>query len=247
LSPRYDSCFRRSPPLSRLRAVTLPALEAVPGLVHGFEQRVRPDGCETGEEAARRASAALGCPGRLLLLRQVHGSRIARAPWDEPPTADAAIAAVPGPIIGIQTADCLPVLLVDPRRRAVAAAHAGWRGTAARVVRELVAVLLAEGSRTSDLLAGLGPAIGPCCYEVGEEVRAALGPAAAAAFRPGPRGRPHLDLRAANRLQLLEAGLRRENLHVVDDCTACRPELYHSYRRDGPRCGRMISWIGYGA
>jgi polyphenol oxidase len=181
----------------------------------------------------------------LLLLRQVHGAQVWRAPWDGRPDGDAAVALSPGALIGIQTADCLPVLLADPRRRIVGAAHAGWRGTAAGVVTRLVAVLQREGSRPADLIAGLGPAIGPCCYEVGEDVRTALGPLAATAFRPGPRGRPHLDLRAANRQQLLAAGLCRENIHAIDVCTACRPDLYHSYRRDGSAAGRMISYIGF--
>lgn len=228
-----------------LRTVTVPAFAAVPGLVHGFEQRLGPDGWETKEESCRRVSAALAPGGRLLLLRQVHGAELRRAPWEGRPEGDAALGDGPGPILGIQTADCLPVLVADPRRRVVGAAHAGWRGTAAGVVARLIRALAAEGARGSELLAALGPAIGPCCYEVGEEVREALGPGAAAAFRPGLRGRPHLDLRAANRQQLLEAGLRAENIHSVEDCTACRPDLYHSYRRDGAGCGRMISYIGY--
>src|SRR5437773_150346 len=87
----------------------------------------------------------------------------------------------------------------------------------------------ARGEDPEDLRAALGPCIGPCCYEVGEELREAFGPAGAAFLRPGPRGRPHLDLRAASLEQLVAAGLRPARIHHVGDCTACRADLYYSY------------------
>ena len=128
----------------------------------------------------------------------------------------------------------------------MAAAHAGWRGTAAGVAARAVEALAARGSRPEDLVAALGPAVGACCYEVGEELREAFGPSGAAFFRPGTRGRPHLDVRAANVRQLLDAGLRPDAVHHVADCTRCRADLYHSYRRDGRAAGRMISFVGFG-
>ena len=228
-----------------LRTATVPALSAVPGLVHGFEQRAPSDGAETADEARARVARLLEASGRLLLLKQVHGAAVAEAPWNERPQADAAVANAPGWLLGIQTADCLPVLLVDPRRRAVAAAHAGWRGTAAGVAARAVEALATRGSRPEDLVAALGPAVGACCYEVGEELREAFGPCGAAFFRPGPRGRPHLDVRAANVRQLLDAGLPPDAVHHVADCTRCRADLYHSYRRDGRAAGRMISFVGF--
>jgi YfiH family protein len=228
-----------------LRAATVRALHAVPGLVHGFEQRGPVDLNEPGEESRARVARALEDAGRLLFLRQVHGAAVVEAPWDEAPLADAAVAVAPGLLLGIQTADCLPILLVDPKRSFVAAAHAGWRGTAKGVAARAVESLVARGSRPEDLVAAIGPCVGPCCYEVGDEVREALGPSGAGFFRPGPNGRPHLDLRAANAQKLLDAGLRREALHHTADCTRCRPELYHSFRRDGRRCGRMISFVGF--
>jgi len=190
-------------------------------------------------------AAELSRDGRLLLLKQVHGAVVATAPWNGTPEADAAVAAQPGWLLGIQTADCLPVLLLDPERRLVAAAHAGWRGTASGVTRETVRALVARGSRPRDIVAALGPGIGPCCYEVGEELREAFGPAGAPFFRPGREGRPHLDVRAANVRQLLEAGVPPEAIHHVADCTYCRPDHYHSYRRDGRGTGRMISFVGF--
>jgi YfiH family protein len=228
-----------------LKSATLAALDAVPGLAHGFEQRLGPAGWETRESGRLRVGEALAGAGRLMLLRQVHGTRVREAPWEGFPEGDAATADRPGLLLGVETADCLPVLLVDPRRGAAAVAHAGWRGTAAGVARSAVQALLSTGSRAEDLIAGLGPGIGPCCYEVGEDVRSAFGPAGAAFFSEGPSGRPHLDVRAANQRQLLDAGLRPERLHHVADCTFCRADLYHSYRRDGAGAGRMISFVGW--
>jgi YfiH family protein len=229
-----------------LRAVRSPLLDEVPGLVHGFERRRGAPG-EARDEARARVEQALGGRGRLLLLKQVHGHAVVRAPWDGRPEADAAVATAPGLMLGIETADCLPVLVVDPRRRAVAAAHAGWRGTVQGVVREAVRALVETGSQPEELRAALGPNIGACCYEVGEDVRAALGEAGAAFFRPGRGTKPHLDVRAANRAQLEEEGLRPGHIASVEDCTFCRADLYHSYRRDAQEAGRMINFIGFEA
>ena len=228
-----------------LRLTTVPALCAVASLVHGFEQRAPGAGIERPEAGPVRAARILERQGRLLLLRQVHGATVVEAPWEGTPEADAAVAAAPGWLLGIRTADCLPVLLVDVDRRLVAAAHAGWRGTAAGIAARAVDALVAHGARPEQILAALGPGIGPCCYEVGEEVREAFGPDGSAAFRSGPSGRPHLDLRAANVRQLVAAGLRAEAIHHVADCTRCRADLYHSFRRDGPAAGRMISFVGF--
>jgi YfiH family protein len=137
------------------------------------------------------------------------------------------------------------VLLVDPRRRAIAVAHAGWRGTAAGVARSAVGALVAGGSRPDELSAALGPAIGPCCYEVGDDVRAAFGAGGEGFFTRGPRGRAHLDVRGANRRQLRDAGLQEDRIHDLADCTFCRADLYHSFRRDGRGAGRMISYVGW--
>jgi len=228
-----------------MRVASLPSFSAVAGLVHGFERRESPARPETREATRARVSAALAGHGRLLFLQQVHGARVVEAPWKGTPEADAGVADLAGWLLGIETADCLPLLLVDPARRAVAAAHAGWRGTAAGVAVRAVAALTAGGSRPQDLLAALGPAIGPCCYEVGEELRAAFGEDAGQVFVAGRNGRPHLDLRAANVLQLRRAGVRDPAILHVDECTRCQAELYHSYRRDGKGAGRMISYVGF--
>jgi copper oxidase (laccase) domain-containing protein len=210
-----------------LRAATVPALAAVPGLVHGFEQRLGPPGWETREGARARVAHALAASGRLLLLHQVHGVKVHRAPWDGHPDGDAALADQPRLILGIETADCLPVLLVDPRRRVVGAAHAGWRGTAAGIARKTLDALIADGSSADDVIAALGPGIGPCCYEVGPELVPQFGPG------------------AANARQLREGGVPEGRIHGVDDCTFHQADLYHSYRREGVGGGRMISYVGF--
>jgi len=227
-------------------SATVAALSEVPGLVHGFERRGGASGdAETRDASRRRATGALAPLGRLLFLKQVHGARVVRAPWQGTPEADGGLAAERGVLVGIETADCLPLFIVDPERRALAAAHAGWRGTAQGIAARAVEALLADGSRAEDLVAALGPCIGPCCYEVGEDVREAFGGEADGLFRAGPAGKPHLDLRLANARQLGAAGLRPDALGHLDECTRCRADLYHSYRRDGRGAGRMINFVGF--
>ena len=228
-----------------LEPATVASLTAVPGLVHGFGRRSPTAAPETRDQTRTRVATALQPQGVLWLLRQVHGDTVVEPPWPAPPAADAAVSTRAGELLGVETADCLPVLLVDPVRRAAAAVHAGWRGSAAQVVARAVQALVVRGSRPRDLLAALGPAIGPCCYEVGDELRPAFGAEAAHVFLPGPNGRPRLDLAAANRRQLLAAGLRPPAITHLDECTRCRPELYHSYRREGRGSGRMISYVGF--
>jgi hypothetical protein len=227
-----------------LRVVSVPALDAIAGLAHGFERRLGDAYAETREEGRARVARALAASGRLHLLRQVHGAAVRAAPWEGTPEADAATASVAGDLLGIETADCLPVLIVDPVRRTAGAAHAGWRGTVAQVAPAAVAAMVVAGSRPADLVAALGPSIGACCYEVGPEVEEAFGRSGAAFFRPGPHGRAHLDVRAANRAQLVAAGLRDDAIHDVLDCTHCTPG-YFSYRRDGKGAGRMINFVGW--
>jgi purine-nucleoside/S-methyl-5'-thioadenosine phosphorylase / adenosine deaminase len=228
-----------------LRLVGVPQLIEVPGLVHGFEQRRGGARAETRDEGRARVAGALVSSGRLRLLRQVHGTHVCQAPWEGTPEGDASVATQPGELLGIETADCLPVLIVDPVRRAVAAAHAGWRGTAAGVATRAVEAIVAQGSKPADLLAALGPSIGVCCYEVGADVEEAFGTAGARFFQVGPRGRAHLDVRAANRAQLVAAGLGEAAIHDLPDCTYHLPDRYFSYRRDGRGAGRMINFVGF--
>jgi len=154
-----------------------------------------------------------------------------------------------GLLLGVQTADCLPILLIDPRRRAVANLHAGWRGTHRRIAAGGVRVLAqAYGSRSADLIAAIGPGIGACCYEVGGEVveafRREFSYAEDCLTPPNAAGRRHLDLATANRLQLTEAGVPSGQVLSAGRCTACEPEWFFSYRREGGRTGRLLAVVG---
>jgi YfiH family protein len=157
---------------------------------------------------------------------------------------DAAITNLPGTLLGIQTADCVPILLADTQTRTVAAVHAGWRGTAERIVEKAMAVLTEHYSvHPRNLVAAIGPHIGVCCYEVGEDVVRAVGDADAI-VRRAEWVKPHLSLAVANRRQLLNAGVAPEHIDISSLCTRCRDDLFFSFRREGARAGRMLSLIG---
>jgi YfiH family protein len=219
------------------------ALAAEPHLAHGFSRLAlgsmrgpAPDGSPLTPE--RRAfAAALGLPAeRLTAAGAVHGAEVARV--DEPAGVvrgcDALVTDRPGLPLLATFADCYPVLLFDPGRRALALAHAGWRGTAAGIARGAVAALRRQyGCRPGELVAGVGPGICGRCYEVGEEVAVRFGPRCA---RPVGRGRFLLDLATANRAQLEAAGVPRERIHVHGACTRESADL-PSHRRspDGTR------------
>lgn len=155
----------------------------------------------------------------------------------------------------ISFADCLPVLFFDPLHRVVALAHAGWRGTSLGIARLMVQALVERfGSRPADLLVGLAPGIGPCCYEVGPDVLAAFErlpiPRETAAFLPHRDGRSGcwmLDLKETNRQQLLMAGIAPEHIEMMPFCTACRTDLFFSHRREQGKTGRFAVLVGLNA
>jgi polyphenol oxidase len=216
----------------------------------------------------------------LVTLRQIHSSLIRRVGAKdvqgfEMPAAlkgDGLMTGEPGVLLGIQTADCIPVLLADRKQRAVAAFHAGWRGTLARIVENGVGRMRLEfGSRPGDLMASIGPGIGQCCYSVGEEVQQEFESQftyASELFRevydsdqvrnkypmlfltaraPGhsPIGPGmHLDLAEANRRQLLAAGLKETAIFMTGECTGCHTDRFFSHRVERGFTGRMMSVIG---
>ena len=148
--------------------------------------------------------------------------------------ADSLLTSTPGLAVSIRTADCYPILLADRETRAVAAVHAGWRGTAAEIVKRTIVQMTAEfGARPENIYAVIGPGIGACCYQVGEEVAA----------RFGRKHAGHLDLAAVNRRQLLEAGVPGEQIDAVGGCTFCEAATFYSYRREKEEAGRMVSFI----
>ncbi len=194
------------------------------------------------EENWRRLRDATGLV--FARVRQVHGTRVVRAGAAAEPTveADAVVSVAPGVAACVSVADCVPVLLADPEGGAVAAVHAGWRGTIALAAAEGVRALAREGADTSRLVAVIGPSIGPCCYEVspdlGEDFRRRFGAEVVRAGAP-----PRLDLWRANLLALEGAGVRPEHVEVLGRCTACERDLFFSHRRDAGRTGRQVGFI----
>jgi YfiH family protein len=190
----------------------------------------------------------------LVAVRQIHSNRNLIAPRDwagvEPgsaPEADGIITNQRGFLIGIQTADCIPVLVADTKRRAVAAFHAGWRGTVARIVELGVARMGEEfGSEPADMVAAIGPGIGACCYTVGAEVleKFSVNFSYADELFSSREDAMQLDLIEANRRQLMAAGIPESSIAVVGGCTACQPELLYSHRASGGHAGRMMAVIG---
>jgi hypothetical protein len=147
---------------------------------------------------------------------------------------DALVTRTQGVAVSVRTADCFPILLADPETRAVAAIHAGWRGTAAGVVRASLDRMRTEfGTDPKNVFAAIGPGIGGCCYEVGVEVARQFGMTAAG----------NLDLAVENKKQLIVAGLQPDRIERVGGCTFCHPAQFFSWRRDHDRAGRMISFI----
>jgi YfiH family protein len=280
--------------------LAVPGWEKMPWLWHGFSTRLgglsraycaddAPGELNLGftasddrENVIRNrellAEAVSGNPATpLVALRQIHSSVLvhataADAARPQPWKADGLMTDEPGILLAIQTADCIPVLVADRKRRAVAAFHAGWRGTVKRIVESGIGRMRLEfGSKPEDLVAAIGPGIGACCYAVGEEVLSQFESQflySSELFRmvddydavhhkypmlfltqraPGhsPIGPSlHLDLVEANRRQLLDAGLKPRSIKVVGGCTNCQRELFFSHRGSQGHAGRMMSVIG---
>jgi YfiH family protein len=179
-------------------------------------------------------------------VRQVHGARAVQASAPTAPLeeADVVVSAEPAVAATVSVADCVPLLLADRRTGAVAAVHAGWRGTLERAAAAGVEALRAAGSRPADLLAAIGPSIGPCCYEVSPDLagrfRADMSPEV---VRAGAGAGPHLDLWKANLLVLEASGVAADRVDVLHRCTACERDLFFSHRRDAGRTGRQVAFI----
>ncbi len=175
---------------------------------------------------------------------QVHGNTVVVATQPGPlPEADALATHQPGLYLAVFVADCTPVLVYDPRTRAVGAAHAGWRGTVGGVVANLLATMTQQfGTRPADCVAYVGACIGPTAFEVGEEVAAQFAPD----FKhwDPQRGKFLVDLKAANRQQLLDAGVPPTQVGLSPHCTVVDNAHYFSYRHEGPASGRMWALIG---
>lgn len=245
--------------------------KALPGVTHGFGTRH----VSRSQFFAQLSDGA--APLRPVLLRQIHSDRVLNIGNEfdfaaEPPRADALVTDQPGVGLVIKTADCLPILLVDPAARVSGAAHAGWRGTAQRIAEKTVAAMRSHYSvDPARIRAAIGPGIHACCYQVGEDVLNTFRAQFAYAeelFRgyehenpadnilprqvmsPGHPlmrklevARAWLDLEEANRRQLLDAGLSPDHITTGAPCTACRTDLLYSYRREREAAGRLLSLV----
>ena len=213
-------------------------------------------------------------PWPLVTVRQVHSDviHVVRSPHPGPLVGDGLITNVPGIVLGILVADCFPVLLVDSKNKAVGAFHCGWRPTAKRMVEKGLGIMRREfGTRAEDVYAAIGPGIQSCCYEVGEELREQFESQfayAADLFHSVQDSDPvrekypmlfmnqrapghgdlciklHLDLREANRRQLLVLGVPEKNISALPDCTACNTRKFFSHRAERGKTGRMMAVVG---
>jgi polyphenol oxidase len=241
------------------------AIQAIKGVTHGVT--TRHGGVSGGtygslnlslsvhdDEAAvlenkRRVAAAFGTSSEALLTtKQVHGRAVVPVDGDwwsveESPKADALITDRPGPLLLQRFADCVPIFFADSNGGAVGLAHAGWRGTVQNVGAATVRALEASyGTKPGDLVAGIGPSIGPCCFEVGNEVAEQFGEMPDVILNIGEK--PHIDLWEANSRALLNAGVSPEAIEVSRICTRCRQTDYFSHRALGYPAGRFGGLIG---
>jgi polyphenol oxidase len=202
------------------------ALAELPWLDHGFSTRLSNGWPDAGSSHRERLATA----------KQVHSNHVlcveAGGPQGE---GDALISNRPGIRLAIRTADCLPILIADPRHHVVAAVHAGWRGVVSEIASKAVEAMTREyGTKPGDLLVAIGPAIGACCFEVGPEV--------AVQFQLS--GRTKVDLIGTACRQLGRNGVNLRQISASGLCSYCDSELFESYRRDREAAGRMVSMIG---
>jgi len=253
---------------------SVPAWGTQPAVVHGLFARtggvspppyaslnVGPKGGDTlahvGENL-KRVALALSIPAeKIFCAAQVHGDRIHQIFGDEPSIfgsdaaleGDGLVTARKGLYLGILTADCVPLLLLDPRRSVVGAVHAGWRGTAKGIAGKAVRKMCDDfGCESSDILVALGPAVGPCCYVVGDEVAQAFvekDRKTRPFLQPEGPTRWKLNLEGVNRHQLISAGIPDRNITPSSLCSSCRKDLFFSVRAEGEPTGRQVSLIGF--
>jgi hypothetical protein len=295
--PKVQAKSKQKSKPARSQVLTFDALLRLPWLIHGFSTRpggfskaygvpslnlgfTKEDRRETVERNRAVFLQSLGAGSKktglmpLVTQRQVHSDVIHTIATlsQQPEVGDGMITNTPGLVLAVQTADCLPVILVDPKRKAVGVFHAGWRGTLRRIVEKGVGEMRRNfGSEPKNIQAAMGPGIHKCCFETGPEVRVqfeAQFAYAAELFReikeldpvrekypmlfltaraPGHSELPvqlFLDLAEANRRQLLDAGLAAKNIHVSPLCTGCRTDVLFSYRKEKGVTGRMMGAVG---
>jgi hypothetical protein len=184
----------------------------------------------------------------LVVTNHVHGTRVwtLGEPVPDPNEFDGMVSSQPGKVLGAFAADCIPLIFADPDARVCGAAHAGWRGTVGRVAVNVVAAMIRAGASAENIRVVLGPHIGPCCFEVGDEVVAefsAAFPDAEGLIVDGPV-KKHIDMSVAMRVQLEEVGVTPAHIDDSPPCTKCNPERFFSYRREGQAGGVHMGYIG---
>jgi YfiH family protein len=193
-------------------------------------------------------------PSQFFMISQIHGDKVFvadslmdKGPLPLPVQCDAVITASKRVAIGIKTADCVPILLADRVRRVIGAVHAGWRGTSLNIAAKSIQVMTERfSSRPGDILAAIGPAVGPCCYQVDEKVFSSSKGERdweSSFQRCEEDGRWMLDLPLANRMQMLKMGLPPENISFMGICTSCRTDLFFSHRAEKGVTGRQLNFI----
>src|SRR5438270_5048093 len=275
-SDAFNDCYNQPPPASPTKShIKATNLAKLTWLAHGFS--TRSDGnlaLPKNRAAFEKSIGATSWP--MATLKQVHSDVIYRVGSEKdcakPCAGDGLITSVPGLLLAIQTADCLPVLLVDPQKKAVGAFHAGWRGTFKRIVEKGVGAMQQHfGSDPKKILAAIGPGIHFCCYEVGRDLRTQFEAQFSYAkelfvevsnYDPVREKYPmlfltarapghsdlgpqiHLDLVEANRRQLIDAGVPAKNITASELCTSCRTDVLFSNRKEHGKTGRMMGAIG---
>ena len=212
-------------------------------------------GDDVGRVAENRRRLRLAAGGRdVHFATQVHGRAITRVDAGAVASetirvaADGVITSAPDTSVGVYVADCVPILLADPRTGACGAVHAGWRGTVAGVLGQAISALVEQaGARPADLRVAVGPFIGPCCFEVGPEVVAAVTGAFPMAREAGAilvdKPRAHVDLGILNRLTATALGVPVDAVDVAGLCTACDSTRFYSYRRDHGKTGQLAAFV----
>jgi len=234
--------------------ITAPNLECFPSLYHAFGTRNNGvSNCVIKRiSSGENPSSIVSCTGKLtktITPRQVHGNNIFvvtdKINMEKPPCveADGLITARTDTGIAIITADCLPIFLYSPKKRVVGAFHAGWRGTLLKIVSHGMDVMCSTfGVKPEDIVAAMGPCIGPCCLEVGSQVSETISQAGMEESIIHRAGSYYFDLADANRSQLIKAGCLTISSSAL--CTKCNKGMFYSYRREGEAAGRMVNVIG---
>ncbi len=233
--------------------LSIPELDKIDFIRHSFIIKQRDSGIETNGALKEIAAKILNLEkGQVATINQTHSDAVfvhnaeSRASGADE-GFDAHITNNIGIALGVVTADCVPVIIVDKAKRVVAAVHAGWRGTAKRIVQKTIKDMADYfGSKPENMVAGIGPAIGQCCYEVDDKVigpmKKEFGYLERFSIKKN-ENKWHIDLQLINREQLIETGLKLDNINLISLCTSCYPDMFYSYRRDGTGAGRMMAVV----